>query len=265
MSRSVFLHEMTRPAFEEYLESESNPIAIIPLGSIEQHGPHLPLGTDSLAATAAAKEVAERTNSFVVQACMPGYSPHHMGFRGTITFQPETLAAIIEDTVESLSHHGIHKVLLVNGHGGNREIVATAARLSGRAHGSVVLMPSDSALSDPVELLRKVDAHAGASETGIAKLLFPELIEMERVEGFEPTAKFPAEVENLRDTEASNPSLRAQLLMAYTGDTHEFTSSGIYGFADPNDADLDAAREGWERRIGLLVELITLWKTIPLP
>ncbi|MFP4200081.1 MAG: creatininase family protein, partial [Clostridia bacterium] len=88
---------MTRPAFEEYLESEPNPVAIIPLGSIEQHGPHLPLGTDSLAALAAAREVAGRTNSFVVQACLPGYSPHHMGFKGTITFKPKTLSLVIED------------------------------------------------------------------------------------------------------------------------------------------------------------------------
>ncbi len=256
---------MTRPAFEEYLESEDNPVAIIPLGSIEQHGPHLPLGTDSLAARAMAEEVARRTNSFVVQACMPGYSPHHMGFRGTITFKPETLAAIIEDTVESLAHHGVKKVLIVNAHGGNREIAATAARLSARASGSVVLMPSDTALRDPAELLRKVDAHAGASETGLARLLFDELVEMDRVRGFEPTASFHDSVEALRDPDAPNATLRAQLVMAYTGDTHEFTSSGVWGFSDPNDADIEDAREGWEYRLSLLVELVEMWKTIPLP
>ncbi|MFO7941172.1 MAG: creatininase family protein [Bacillota bacterium] len=259
------LHEMTRPAFEEYLESEPNPVAVIPLGSIEQHGPHLPLGTDSLAALAAAREVAERTNSFVVQVCLPGYSPHHLGFRGTITFKPETLTRVIEDTVESLAHHGVRKVLIVNAHGGNREIAATAARLSGRDAGSVVLMPSDAALRDPVETLRKLDVHAGAGETGLARLLFPELVEMERVKGFEPTARFPEEVEALRDPEAEDPALRTQLIMAYTGDSHEFSSSGVWGFADPNDSDVETARGDWEKRIGLLTKLVKMWKTIPQP
>ncbi len=265
MPSTVLLHEMTRPAFEEYLASESNPVAIIPLGSIEQHGPHLPLGTDSLAALAAAREVAERTNSFVVQACLPGYSPHHMGFKGTITFQPKTLAAIIEDTIASLAGHGIKKVLIVNAHGGNREIAATAARVGGRAAGSVVLMPSDAALRDPAELLRKVDAHAGPGETGLAQLLFGDLVEMERVRDFQPNSAFPTAVEALRDPDASDAALRAQLVMAYTGDTHEFTSSGVWGFADPNDADIEVARAGWEKRMEMLVRLVEMWKTIPLP
>ncbi len=256
---------MTRPAFEEYLESEPNPVAIIPLGSIEQHGPHLPLGTDSLAALAAARQVAERTNSFVVQACLPGYSPHHMGFKGTITFKPKTLSCVIENTVESLARHGIRKVLIVNAHGGNREIAATAARLSGRDSGSVVLMPSDAGLRDPVDTLRRLDVHAGAGETGLARLLFPELVEMERVRDFEPTARFPAEVEALRDPDAANPELRTQLLMAYTGDSHEFSSSGVWGFADPNDSDVEAARDFWKERIELLTKLVQLWKTIPQP
>jgi len=261
----VLLQEFTRPEFEEYLESEPNPVAIIPLGSIEQHGPHLPLGTDSYAALELAKRVAKRTNSIVVQACWPGYSPHHMGFKGTITFSAETLSGIITDTVKSLAEHGIHKVLILNGHGGNAQIAACAARLAGREAGSIVLMPSGSSGGDASKTLREVDVHAGKGETSLALALFGDLVQMDRVEEFQPTAEFPEQVEKLRDPESEDADILAQLVMAYIGDTHEFTSSGIYGFTDPNDADPEKAEQEIEQRLKRLQKMIEYWKKINLP
>ncbi len=265
MSDKVLLQEFTRPAFEEYLESEDNPVAIVPLGSIEQHGPHLPLGTDSYVALKLAKQAASRTNSIVVQPCWPGFSPHHMGFAGTITFRWETLMNIIVDTVESLVTHGIKKVLLLNAHGGNAQIAALAARLAKRRFGAQVLMPGGSGGSDPAKLLQEVDVHAGKGETGMALNLFPELVEMHRVEDFVPTAEFPPDVEKLRDPEGDDPEIRAQLVMAYIGDTHEFTESGVYGFTNPGDADAEQSKQIMDGRMDKLVKLIEYWKQIDLP
>jgi creatinine amidohydrolase len=120
----VMLHELTRPDVEEWLRSDPVPVAIIALGSCEQHGPHLPLGMDTLHATAYARAVAERTNSIAVAPCLPGYSPHHMGFPGTLTFRDTTLRDILYDVCESLGRHGVKRQVIVNGHGGNREIIA---------------------------------------------------------------------------------------------------------------------------------------------
>lgn len=265
MADKVFLQDFTRPAFEEYLASEPNPVAIIALGSIEQHGPHLPLGTDSYAAAAIAERAARQTNSIVVHPCWPGYSPHHMGFKGTITFRAETLSNIIMDTVDSLAKHGIKKILILNAHGGNTQIAACSARLARRKSGAIVLMPSGPRGGDIGEMMKNLDVHAGAGETSTALALFPELVEMERVEGFEPTAAFPPQVEKLRDPEGPDAELRAQLVMAYIGDTHEFTSSGVYGFTDPNDADAEAAEKRLAERIERLVKFIEYWKTIDLP
>lgn len=265
MSEKVMLQDFTRPAFEEYLSSEDNPVAIIPLGSIEQHGPHLPLGTDSFVALKLARIAASRTNSLVVQPCWPGFSPHHMGFAGTITFRWETLMNIILDTVESLVTHGMKKVLLLNAHGGNAQIAALSARLAKRRFGAQVLMPGGSGGSEPAKLLEEVDVHAGRGETGMALSLFPELVEMDRLEGFQPTAEFPPDVERLRDPEADDAQLRAQLVMAYIGDTHEFTESGVYGFTDPNDADAQQSKKDLDERMEKLVKLIEYWKQIDLP
>ncbi len=265
MSKKVLLQEFTRSAFEEYLMKEHNPVAIIPLGSVEQHGPHLPLGTDTYTALGIAVKIAEQTNSIVVQPCWPGYSPHHMGFPGTITFREETLFNIIVDTVDSLSKHGIKKILVINGHGGNQEILAHAARQAGRRTGAVVLVPPGSMGGDPQGLMEKLDIHAGPGETAVALSLFPELVEMHRVDGFRPTSSFAPQVEALRELDGPDADIRASLVMAYVGDTHEFTSSGVYGFADPNDANVELARKRLDNRIDRAVRMIEYWKTIDLP
>lgn len=266
MSKRVMLHEFTRPAFEEYLKEEPNPVAIIAVGSIEQHGPHLPLGTDSLCAAEVARRVAEETNSVAVLPAWPGYSPHHMGFAGTITFRWETLLNVILDTVDSLVAHGIKKILLLNAHGGNSDIVAHAARTARDKGGVVVLAPKPSSGPEGArKMMESLDAHSGPGETGVALALFEELVEMERVEGFESTAALPPQVEALRDPEGPDLELRLQLVTSYIGKTHEFTSSGVYGFADPNDADPAQGQARVDEWVNQLVKLIQYWKSIDLP
>ena len=259
----VMLQDFTRGAFEDYLEQESNPVAIVTVGSVEQHGPHLPRGMDMFAALEVAKRVAEETASFVVHPCWAGYSPHHMAFKGTISFRAETLTNIILDTIDSLAAHGIDKVLLLNGHGGNGEIVNYASRLAKRRSNAVVI-PSSAWFSgtSPKEALQYIDRHAGTKETELAQFLFGDLVEMERVTDFQPTSAFSEAVEALRDPDAGDLTIRTQLVMAYIGDTHTFTSSGIYGFADPNDADVNAAEKYFNETVAYFARLIRYWKQI---
>lgn len=266
--KSVMLHEVTRSAFEEYLKQNPDPIALIPLGSIEQHGPHLPLGTDSLIAVELCRKTAERTGSFVVQPCWPGYSPHHMAFAGTITFRHETLVNILLDTFESLAHHGVRKIMVVNCHGGNAQIMAYAIRIGKRETGACIASPvmnPRSAEEAARTAMKYLDMHSGAGETGMALALFPELVEMQRVEGWKPTTHFIPGLEKLADPKRDDVEIAAQIVMSYINDTHELTSSGIYGFRDPNDADVESSRKRAEERIEHLVKYIELWKTVPSP
>lgn len=111
-------------------------ILVIPLGSVEQHGHHLPLGTDTLLAHAVSLAAAERSGGKVVVLPPPwyGFSAHHMRFAGSITLTHKTLIAVVEDIVASLAHHGFTRVLLVNGHGGNNGIVDVLASVLGKQH-----------------------------------------------------------------------------------------------------------------------------------
>jgi len=128
------LSEATWPEIED---CESN-LAVLPVGSTEQHGPHAPLGTDAKTAVAVAAAgvdtYRERTGVDVpIAPTIPvGVAAEHRAFDGTLWVSPETFRAYVRETVASLAHHGFDRVVIVNGHGGNtdalREITGTISR-----------------------------------------------------------------------------------------------------------------------------------------
>ncbi|MHB1132830.1 MAG: creatininase family protein [Chloroflexota bacterium] len=111
---SVWLHEMKWPEVAEYLKT--NDTALVPVGSIEQHGPHLPLVTDAAEAATVAEEAAKRTGTLATPVLWFGWSPHHLAFPGSITLGAETLVRVVEDICTSLVYHGFRKIVIVNGH-----------------------------------------------------------------------------------------------------------------------------------------------------
>ncbi|WP_203333685.1 creatininase family protein [Planococcus beigongshangi] len=107
---------------------ESNAIVIVPTAAFEQHGNHLPLDTDMRLVTFIAEEVCKRCESLnspvvITPTIWTGFSPHHMQFEGSITLKMDTFNAVIRDTCESLWHHGFRKIILLNGHGGNANLL----------------------------------------------------------------------------------------------------------------------------------------------
>ena len=108
------LARLSYPEVADYLKDADT--VLVPCGATEQHGSHLPVGVDAMTAIAVADDVSSRTGVLVTPPMWFGWSPHHMGFAGTVSLRPETLTALAEDVATSLLHHGFRRVIFINGH-----------------------------------------------------------------------------------------------------------------------------------------------------
>lgn len=109
---------------EHYLKNRKD--IIVPIGSMEQHGPMGLIGTDSICPEVLAEGISERKNILIAPTIKFGMSQHHLSFPGTITLRPTTLIALIKDVILSLTNHGFTHILFLNGHGGNIDTINTA-------------------------------------------------------------------------------------------------------------------------------------------
>jgi creatinine amidohydrolase len=99
--------------------SRAADVAILPVGSFEQHGPHLPLTTDTLVACAIARAVAAAHGLLLLPPVTMSCSQEHAGWPGSVSIRSATLAAIVNDVAESLRRAGVERLVVINGHGGN--------------------------------------------------------------------------------------------------------------------------------------------------
>ena len=113
----MYLADRTWPELGEHVASES--LAVVPLGSTEQHGPHLPLATDHLIAEHLAREATDRADVLCTPTVNIGVSPHHRQFHGTMWVDAPAFRDYMESLARSLSYHGFDRIVFVNAHGGN--------------------------------------------------------------------------------------------------------------------------------------------------
>ncbi len=111
----ILLQDMTWEEVEEARKMNGG-VALVPVGSTEQHGKHLPLGSDSFCAIAVTEDVATRTGSVVAPPLWYGWSPHHMWLPGTISLRPSILTELVVDICKSLVAHDFRRIVVVNGH-----------------------------------------------------------------------------------------------------------------------------------------------------
>jgi creatinine amidohydrolase/Fe(II)-dependent formamide hydrolase-like protein len=186
------LHTMTSPDVEAALVGGRRS-ALIAVGAIEQHGPHLPLATDTLIATETARRVAQRMPDLLLGPTLPmGVSDHHASFPGTLTQSEESFQAQVTECVTSLGSHGVERVFVLSGHGGNygpleRLVLATGGRIGAA---QLIAFSDLAAFLDVVHSVSAEDgipsalsgAHAGEWETSIMLAIHPELVRMDRAE-----------------------------------------------------------------------------------
>jgi creatinine amidohydrolase len=188
---SVLLAERTWSEVEAALD-EGTRTAIVAVGAIEQHGPHLPLIMDALSGDELAERIAAKLgDALAAPMIRPGCSGHHMEFPGTITIPPETLMDLIRSYCRSLSEHGFEHVVLVPTHGGNFAPVNTVAPEVAREIDANVI-----AVADLDELMERQNeglreggveyeepvVHAGAVETAIVLAVKEGLVRTDELE-----------------------------------------------------------------------------------
>src|SRR5918997_5692941 len=114
----------------EYLKTKDS--VIVPMASVEQHGPHLPLYTDTITAVEVSERISEAIGVLHTPPLWAGYSPQHMygagQGRGTITLRAQTLLDLMHDVARSLIHHGFNRIIFINGHGSNIKVVDPVLR-----------------------------------------------------------------------------------------------------------------------------------------
>lgn len=164
-------------------------VLILPLGSVEQHGNHMPLGTDTMLAYSLSLAAAESLAGKV--AVLPplwyGFSAHHMRFPGSITLRAETLMAVAEDIVASVVKHGFRRILIVNGHGGNGGVIDVLASTLGHRHygqARVAALTYFQLAREAIAGLRQSEpggmGHACEFETAMIRHIRPELVKMHK-------------------------------------------------------------------------------------
>jgi creatinine amidohydrolase len=180
------LHEMSWTEAKEYFIK--NDIAILPVGSNEQHGPQNPLGTDHLIAKALAEETAKRTRVLCLQVIPFGVSSHHKQFWGTIHVSPKTLKKYVKETCLSLNYYGVKKIVIVNGHGGNRCALLEMARELREEKIFVSIFQWWEAANKllPNHFRPEEKGHAAAEETSMNLVLHPQIVNMDRAVDEEP-------------------------------------------------------------------------------
>ncbi len=217
--------------------AEKTDVAILPVGSTEQHGPHNPLGTDHLIAAAFAKVVGDRTGVSVLPVVPVGVSEHHRQFPGTLWVSQNVFREYLLEVALAASSHGFKKILFFNGHGGNTAALIEVAGILRRKHNifSAVLMTFPPGIG----------GHAGIEETSMNLYYHGQLVHMER-------AVDTLQRETLGTLKITGISKLGSF--EYPWDTIDLTDTGVLGTAGKVIASKSATRERGEELMNQLTE-----------
>jgi creatinine amidohydrolase/Fe(II)-dependent formamide hydrolase-like protein len=229
--------------------------ALLPVGAIEQHGPHLPLDTDAYDAEYLARRVAEGCSDprpLVLPLIAYGVSYHHEAFKGTISIDNETLANLVYDIGISVAKNGIKKLVIINGHGGNAPSLNFAAqRINQHARIFVCVDTGETSDVDVDNLIETPnDVHAGEIETSTSLAIRPHLVHKDRMQ---------MEVPEFTSRYLDFTSKRG---VSWYAHTHKISASGVMG--DPTRASAEKGEKMWAIMITHLVQFVDQLKNMTL-
>jgi creatinine amidohydrolase len=230
--------EMT---WEDFAQGDpSRWIAVLPLAAVEQHGPHAPLGVDTMIAEAYLAKARALLPADLPVTFLPiqaiGASQEHRGFPGTLSLSPETLLRMIEEIAEGVHRAGVRKLVLVNSHGGNTEIMGLAARNLRARLRMLAVFTSWHHFGYPAGLFSQDEIahgiHGGEIETSIMLVAHPELVRQGKAANFGSAAQA---------MEQEFKHLHLALPAGFGWMTQDLNPSGAVGNAAAATADKGAA------------------------
>jgi creatinine amidohydrolase/Fe(II)-dependent formamide hydrolase-like protein len=244
-SKSHILGELTWPEARNRLKEVD--VALLPVGSIEQHGTHLPLDTDAFDAEYLALKVAEACSDpkpLVLPLIPYGVSYHHEDFAGTVSVSPESLSQLVYDIGISAAHQGITKLVIINGHGGNSPALNFASQMINRDTHMFTCVDTGETSDPDIRALVETpnDVHAGEVETSTSMAVRPGLVRRDTARKFIP--QFSSRYLNFTSKRRVN---------WYTH-TARISPDGVLG--DPTKASKEKGERIWKLMIENLVEFV---------
>jgi creatinine amidohydrolase len=230
-------------------------VVILPTGTTEQHGPHLPLDVDRFLVQEVCLEAGRRAPQelLVLPAVPYGLNLHHIDFPGTIHVEPEVFVAYCLNVTKSVAYHGFRHILLVNGHGSNTPLVDLVARKTVLETSSICAAVNYFALAWPsFEDIRESDtvAHADEFETSLYLHLAPDRVRMDRaVAG-----------QDRRGSYLSSDSTR-EYPVRFSDYWSRWTTTGVHG--DPTSATAEKGKRIMEAAVEGLIALVREWRAWP--
>lgn len=247
--------DLTVVDIKAYLETKDT--VLIPIASMEQHGPHLPLYTDTITAIEVSSRVAEHIGVLHTPPIWMGYSPQHMHEpgqgRGTITLRSSTLLNVMYDVARSLIHHGFNRLIFINGHGSNIKVVDPILRKLRYETGALISFVKPymenyvglmkGLLENPPE--ETPGWHASELETSQDLAHNPDIVRMDRAEFTK--AHIPGFLPKSFEKKDGMPDVEFDGYKYFTFpmDHHEFIESGVIG--NPLRATAEKGEEAFRR------------------
>jgi creatinine amidohydrolase len=243
--------EFTWPEIREAVAEKR--VAVLPVGTIEQHGPHLPLVTDVLTSTEMSRLAVESipAEAVLLPSVFYAFNEHHLDFPGTIAVEGDTFIRYVTDIGKSLAYHGFRKILLVNGHGSNVPFLDICARNITNHTSAICAMASWWSLipKDLIAELRESAfpggmAHGCELETSVLLYLRGDLVQMEKAE-----PDFPPQRSEFFYWDLQSPSP-----IAFQEFFSRYSRTGTLG--DPTKASAEKGRRFVEAVTAQMVKLI---------
>jgi len=239
-------------------------LAIIPTGSIEQHGPHLPLGTDYIIADHLAKEVSQKTDAIVTPTIPIGFAAYHQDFEGTLSIPTNVLSAYYQSVADSLILYGVTHILFINGHGGNGTALTDVCR-NLRDRGICAAFIQWFQITDGLKSEWGLTGHGDISETSLMLTISPENVHLEKAAA--PTNK--NQTEKIQTLDLTRLQFGPGVINTYlrsgdvsdTGDLLEFGHSSNTAYEkSPAEATAENGQEIINAVIDYIVDFIKEFK-----